>query len=136
MDNDFYSFYKRSVTGNNLPHSLQRPGKETVRSRQHHHSKSRILGKTRKGINFVPHYHSKHKANPTIDKFINSGQTTMPNLGANIVFPILQAYHLKHDPEEEGAYVKAIHGVQCKTSGKKVYIQYNPDKELWLLFKK
>ena len=138
MDNNFYSFYKRAVAKNNLPFNAQQPGKETKRSRQHHQSLARTIGKTRKSgnLNLVPRYHSKHKINPTIDNFINSNQSVMPNLNSKIVFPILQAYHLKHNGEEEAPYIKSIHGVQCKTTGKKIWIQYNPEKELWTLFKK
>lgn len=136
MEDNFYSFYKKSMA---LPSSFNKTHGITKNTRKHHQSLSRItnMGHRKSGkLNLVADSENQCLKNPVVNSFANSNQTFIKGLKWPVVKPILDTYRIQHDPESEEMYDKALNRVKCKLTGAKIFIRYIPNNKTWVLFKK
>jgi hypothetical protein len=136
MDDNFYSFYKRSLT---LPSSFNKSHGVTKNTRTHHQSVDRLakMGHRKSGkVNLVAASENQSLKNPIVNAFANSNKNFIKGLTWAVVKPILDTYKIQHDHESEETYDKALNRTKCKLTGAKIFIRYNPNNKTWILFKK
>jgi hypothetical protein len=136
MDDNFYSFYKKSLS---LPSSFKRSHGITKNTRTHHQSIDRItkIGHRKSGkLNLVAASENQSLKNPVVNTFANSNKTFIKGLKWPVVKPILDTYKIQHDHESDEGYDKALNRTKCKLTGAKIMIRYIPQNKTWVLFKK
>lgn len=136
MEDNFYSFYKRSI---GLPSSFSKTHGITKNTRKHHQSLDRItkMGHRKSNkLNLVAASENQSLKNPVVNRFANSNQTFIKGLTWAVVKPILDAYKIQHDHESEEGYDKALNRTKCKLTGAKIIIRYIPQNKTWVLYKK
>lgn len=134
MNDSFYSFYKRTT----LPSVFNKTNQITKNTRTHHQSTDRItqMGSRKSGkMNLVGASHNQQLKNSVVNNFANSKNLVLQGLTWPIVKPILDEYNKKHDFDSEEPYTKALNKIQCKLTGRKIFIKYNPENKTWTLFK-
>ena len=137
MDN-FYSFYKRHTSPytNSLPSDKTH---KTPNTQTHHQSTARLMKMDHRKSgknNLVAKSHTFQLKNPVVDRFINNNSKILSPLNWAQAKPILFDYNINHDLDSEESYTKALNRLKCNVTGLQVYIQYNPNNEIWTLFKK
>jgi hypothetical protein len=136
MEDNFYSFYKRSTE---LPSSFTRAHGITKNTRAQHQSIDRIskIGHRKSGkLNLVAASENQSLKNPVVNSFANSNQTFIKGLKWSVVKPILDAYKIQHDHDSEEGYDKSLNRTRCKITGAKIIIRYIPQNKTWVLYKK
>jgi len=136
MEDNFYSFYKKSM---GLPSSFNKSHGVSKNTRTHHQSLDRItkIGHRKSGkLNLVAASENQALKNPVVNAFANSNQTFIKGLKWPVVKHILDAYRIQHDHNSDESYDKALNRVKCKLTGAKIFIRFIPNNQSWVLFKK
>lgn len=142
MSDSFLDFYKSTADlmtkTHSLPSQFNKLDKITKNTRTHHQSTTRLtnMGHRKSGkMNLVAASENESVKHPLINRFTKTGSLKIPKVSFNIMKPILQMYRIKHDEDNTEPYTRSLGGIKCDVTGKKIYVKFYPETNLWDIFK-